>query len=66
MKNELTLEDLIAARDAMESWEDAFQDEDPDAATKVRKVLAQFNALIETMSAPNGPRLRLVKPEDVN
>ncbi len=66
MKSEfIELEDLKTARDAMESWVDAFQDEEPEAAIRVNRVIADFNRFIERMSTPNGPQLRLVKPEDI-
>lgn len=69
-QGDLTLEHLVAARDALESWVDAFSDdEEHDAEVeRVREVVVEFNRLIALMQAPDGPQLRLVKPkpEDLN
>lgn len=68
--DEITIEDLVAARDAIESWVDAFRDSDPDDAEleakcqRAEKVAEMFSGIINKMKTPPGPRLRLVKPEE--
>lgn len=61
----LTIYDLIAARDAMESWVDAFYDDqvNDDAVEKVKRVILKFNQMIEQMQNANQAKL---KPVDVN
>lgn len=64
--HELTLAEIIAARDAMESWYDAFHEEELDAADKVERTIHAFNQIIEAMQTPERPQLKLVKakPEE--
>ena|ERR1019366_9133725 len=61
-EHSLVLSDLIAARDAMESWYDAFheEEEEQDAAAKVQRTINAFNNLIEIMQRPERPQLKLV------
>lgn len=62
----LTLEDLIAARDAMESWHDAFKEGDPDAAVKVEKTVNAFNAVIARMEQDQTLYLGPSTKKDIN
>mgnify|MGYP003489249481 CR=1 FL=1 len=66
MKNdELSIDDLIAASGALESWVDAFQDdeENDEAIERVKRVMSKLNAVIANAQA-TGRHLRLVKPGD--
>lgn len=60
----LSLRDIIAARDAMESWVDAFEgfEEEADSIPRVRQVIEAFNLVIAEMEGPSKPVLRLVPP----
>lgn len=64
----LDLYDLINGRDAMESWVDAFGEEEPNVAERVRKTIAVFNLVIAEMGVmeerKEKPKLRLVKEEE--
>lgn len=72
MKHEelLTIDDLLAAVGAMDSWLDAFSDdaENDETVIKVRKVMERIELYIVEANrdaAGKPPRhLRLVKPEE--
>lgn len=64
MKDEITIKDLIAVSNALESWIDAFQDDEyfDQAIARVKKVLIKIDATIASAEA-TGRRLRLVKDD---
>lgn len=62
---ELTLEDLKAARFAMESWIDGpGVESEEDTFDRVRRTIVAFTEIIERMEGPDdGPKLRLARDE---
>lgn len=64
----LTVEDLIAARDAIESWVDVFREVDgddkelQDKCDRAEVVARRLAVVILEMQGPQKPRLRLVPP----
>lgn len=64
----LTLQDLRAVYSALDSWIDAFSDDEEfdEEVERVKKVVQRIDRVIKTAERESKSYLRLVKPEDVN
>lgn len=58
--------ELEKACEAMESWANAFGDDEPVKAEAVKKVIAAFEENMKRMKGPDSPLLRLVAKDEVH
>lgn len=64
MNESITAQELEDAVNALESWHDAFQDEEPEQAKGVLKIIERFNMILDQMRGPEKPQLKLVPHVD--